>query len=672
MNDYPSVPNQTPSHGSGLFQRMRQGVRSLFIDRFSLLGLFIGVFLGVNAVTRTILMTLSASQVDFGFHQLVAIYGVGLVFDGITAFYFIIPVVLYFVVVPDRVFRHRFHRPVVHLFFFVGVYILCYGVVAEWLFWDEFGKRFNFIAVDYLVYTTEVIGNIMESYPVYPMLAGLLVPSGLIYFVCARSRAFKGALAAPCPFRQRAATGFMCLMVPVVCFLGVDSSRVRVSENTFNNELAKNGVYELFAAFRNNDLDYASFYEQRDTTEMLARLRKLVATDNAEYLSESLEDITRRVVNPGDEKRLNIMLVTIESMSAEYMGIFGNRAGLTPNLDRLAREGLFFDNLYATGTRSVRGLEALTLSTVPTAGRSIVKRPGNEGMFSLGYLFKERGYDTKWIYGGYGYFDNMNYYYANNGFSVVDRTDMSKEEKTFANVWGVCDGDLFNRSLKEADASYAAGKPFMNFVFTTSNHRPYTYPEGKIDIPVKTGRAGGVKYTDYAVGEFMKAARKRPWFDDTLFVFVADHCGSSAGKTSLPLRKYEIPLILYSPRTIEPARVSKLCSQIDVAPTLLSLLNWDYDSKFLGKDILAMKPEEERAFVGTYQKLGYLKGDRLTVLLPKGGTEAYVYDRVTKQQVRAAIGDSDLTDAISFYQSASWLYKNGLTRRITGDQEWDS
>ncbi|VFQ42504.1 LTA synthase family protein [Desulfoluna butyratoxydans] len=651
---------------------MRHGVRSLFIDRFSLLGLFIGIFLGVNAVTRTILMTLSASQVDFGLIQLGTIYGVGLVFDGITAFYFIIPVVLYFVFVPDRVFRHRFHRPVVHLFFFVGVYILCYGVVAEWLFWDEFGKRFNFIAVDYLVYTTEVIGNIMESYPVYPMLAGLLVPSGLIYFVCARSRVFKGALAAPCPFRQRAATGFMCLMVPVVCFAGVDSSRLRVSENVFNNELAKNGVYELFAAFRNNDLDYASFYEQRDTTEMLVRLRKLVATDNAEYLSQSPEDITRRVVNPGDEKRLNIMLVTIESMSAEYMGIFGNRAGLTPNLDRLARGGLFFDNLYATGTRSVRGLEALTLSTVPTAGRSIVKRPGNEGMFSLGYLFKERGYDTKWVYGGYGYFDNMNYYYAHNGFSVVDRTDMSKEEKTFANVWGVCDGDLFNRSLKEADASYAAGKPFMNFVFTTSNHRPYTYPEGKIDIPVKTGREGGVKYTDYAVGEFMKAARTKAWFDDTLFVFVADHCGSSAGKTSLPLRKYEIPLILYSPKTIEPDRVSKLCSQIDVAPTLLALLNWDYDSKFLGKDILAMKPDEERAFVGTYQKLGYYKGDRLTVLLPKGGTEAYVYDRVTKQQVRAAIDDSDLTDAIGFYQSASWLYKNGLTRRTTGEQGWDS
>ncbi|SCX76197.1 LTA synthase family protein [Desulfoluna spongiiphila] len=670
MTDYPCVPNQSQRHDSGLFRRFREGFRSLFIDRFSLLGLFVGVYLGVNAITRTLLMILSASQVDFGLTQVGAIYGVGLFFDGITAFYFIIPVVLYFILVPDRVFRHRFHLPVVHLFFFVGVYVLCYGVVAEWLFWDEFGKRFNFIAVDYLVYTTEVIGNIMESYPVYPLLAGLLVPSSLIYFFCARSRVFRDALTAPCHLKHRAATGFMCLMIPVVCFLGVDSSRVRVSDNAFNNELAKNGLYELFAAFRNNDLDYATFYDGRDTTAMLTRLREMVATDNSEFISESPEDITRRVVNPGDEKRLNIMLVTIESMSAEYMGIFGNGSGLTPNLDRLAQGGLFFDNFYATGTRSVRGLEALTLSTVPTAGRSIVKRPGNEGMFSLGYLFKERGYDTKWVYGGYGYFDNMNYYYGNNGFSVVDRTDMSAGEKTFANIWGVCDGDLFNRSLKEADASWAAGKPFMNFVFTTSNHRPYTYPEGKIDIPVKTGRAGGVKYTDYAVGEFMKAAREKPWFDDTLFVFVADHCGSSAGKTSLPLRKYEIPLILYSPKTIEPARISKLCSQIDVAPTLLALLNWDYDSKFLGRNILTMKPDEERAFVGTYQKLGYLKGDRLTVLLPKGGSETYVYDRVTKKQVRTGVRDADLTDAISYYQSASWLYKNGMTRRIKGEPGW--
>ncbi|WP_300667986.1 LTA synthase family protein [Desulfoluna sp.] len=640
---------------------------SLFTGRFSIIGLFVLTFLGVNAVTRTLLMIQSISQVDLGLVQIGAIYGMGLFYDTVTALYFIIPAVLYFTLVPDRIFRHRFHRPLVYSFLFIGIYILCYGVVAEWLFWDEFGKRFNFIAVDYLVYTTEVIGNIMESYPVYPLLAFLLLPTALLFFLSIRMPSFKLALEIPCRLKARAISGFMFLMFPVVFFFGVNSSMVRVSENTFNNELAKNGLYELFAAFRNNDLDYATFYEQRDTIEMFGRLRDLVTSDDATFLSEDPTDITRKIVNPGDEKRLNVMIVTIESMSAQYMGIFGNRAGLTPNLDKMAGEGLFFDNLYATGTRSVRGLEAVTLSTVPTAGRSIVKRPGNEEMFSLGYLFKDRGYDTKWVYGGYGYFDNMNDYYAHNGFSVVDRTDMAAEEKTFANVWGVCDGDLFSRTLKEADASFAAGKPFMNFAFTTSNHRPYTYPDGQIDIPPKTGRNGGVKYTDHAIGEFMKSARKRPWFDDTLFVFVADHCGSSAGRTSLPVKKYEIPLIIYSPKQIHPERISKLSSQIDVAPTLLALLNWNYESKFLGRNILTMKPEEERAFVGTYQKLGYLKGDRLTVLSPGGNEESFLYDRVTKDQVKVEIEPEALTDTIAFYQSASWLYKQGLMRRINED-----
>ncbi|WP_236890744.1 LTA synthase family protein [Desulfoluna limicola] len=667
MTDHPlAIPEPQPS-SPPTAERAHSAFGALFSDRFAIVGIFICSYLGINAITRTLLMMHSASQVDWGVVQVGAIYGRGLFFDGVTAFYFVIPAVIYFVLVPDRIFRHRFHRPMVQAFFFIGVYILCYGAVAEWLFWDEFGTRLNFIAVDYLVYTTEVVGNILESYPVYPLLALLLVPTGLICFVAVRSRAFTSAWTVPGRFKDRAISGFMFLMLPVVCFIGVDSSMARVSENAFNNELAKNGLYELFAAFRHNDLDYATFYDQRDTTEMLTRLRDLVKTDNATFISDDPTDITRMVVNPGEEKRLNVMFVTIESMSAEYMGIFGNGAGLTPNLDALAGQGLFFDNFYATGTRSVRGLEALTLSTVPTPGRSIVKRPGNEEMFSLGYLFQERGYDTKWVYGGYGYFDNMNHYYGNNGFSVVDRTDMTAEEKTFANVWGVCDGDLFNRSLKEADASYAAGKPFINYVFTTSNHRPYTYPEGKIDIPVKTGRAGGVKYTDYAIGEFMRAARQKPWFDDTIFVIVADHCGSSAGRTSLPLRKYEIPLIIYSPGKVMPQRISTQGSQIDVAPTLLALLNWDYKSKFLGKDILSMKPEEGRAFVGTYQKLGYLKGDRLTVLLPSGGSETYAYDRVTKNQVRVGTSQSGLTDAISYYQSASWLYKNGLTRRIEAE-----
>src|SRR6185295_3498593 len=198
----------------------------------------------------------------------------------------------------------------------------------------------------------------------------------------------------------------------------------------------------------------------------------------------------------------------------------------------------------------------LALSLPPTPGQSIVRRPNNEQMFSLGSVFRSRGYDTACIYGGFGYFDNMNYFFEHNGYKIVDRASVPKSEITFGNVWGACDEDLFDWVLKEADFSYAKGKPFHHFVMTTSNHRPFTYPDGKIDIPSHTGRLGGVKYTDYAIGELLRKAREKPWFTNTLVVIVADHCASSSGKTALPVNGYAIPLFIYNPHLIQPRKVA--------------------------------------------------------------------------------------------------------------------
>ena len=146
-------------------------------------------------------------------------------------------------------------------------------------------------------------------------------------------------------------------------------------------------------------------------------------------------------------------------------------------------------------------MEALTLALPPTPGRSLIKRPRNENLFTLGSVFRSRGYDTAFIYGGFGYFDNMNYFFGNNGYRVIDRTSPGADI-TFANVWGACDEDLFRWTMREADASFAANKPFHFFVMTTSNHRPFTYPEGKIDLPSKeSGRSGAVKYSDFAIGD---------------------------------------------------------------------------------------------------------------------------------------------------------------------------
>ena len=341
----------------------------------------------------------------------------------------------------------------------------------------------------------------------------------------------------------------------------------------------------------------------------------------------------------------------MESMSANDMGAFGNTSGLTPNLDRLSREGIAFTNTYATGTRTVRGLEAVTLSIPPTPGQSIIRRPDNENLFSLGFVFKDRGYDTKFIYGGYGYFDNMNTFFAGNGFDIVDRTNMNKEEVDFANVWGICDEDMFNRAIKEADQSFASGKPFLHLVMTTSNHRPYTYPEGRIDIASGSNRLGGVKYADYSVGKLIEDAKTKPWFKDTIFIFVADHTAGAGGKAELNPEKYHIPMIFYAPQHIKPQHFDAIASQIDLPTILLGMLNFSYYSKFYGEDLLHDSDEIGHAFISNFQKVALIKSDELTVLAPKRKIDQFTWPAV---QMKKIGGNENKREAIAYYQSASW------------------
>ena len=272
-----------------------------------------------------------------------------------------------------------------------------------------------------------------------------------------------------------------------------------------------------------------------------------------------------------------------------------------------------------------------------------------------------KGYQSKFIYAGHGYFDNMNAFFGANGYAIVDRFDFADNEVTFSNVWGVCDEDLFRKVIKEGNKSYQAGKPFFSTVMTTSNHRPYTYPAGRIDIPCKTGRKGGVKYADYAIGRFIAEASNQPWFKDTVFVFVADHCGSSAGKTDIPIKKYEIPLFIYSPGNVKPARIDRMMSQIDIAPTVLGLMNMSYKSDFLGRDVLK-DSGAPRAFISTYQKLGYLTENELLVLGPQKYAAQYKVDRKSGKAEPEPVSDAMLTDMLAYYQGADYIYQHRLNR----------
>ncbi len=626
--------------------------------RFAPLLVFALLFCAGSLLVRIVFANSGGDYQALGLADAARAFGLGLYFDLAAFAYAAIPMVLYLLLVPSGIFHRRWHRIVWMFACWSLVFGMLFLFVAEWFFWQEFRTRFNFIAVDYLLYTREVIGNIRESYPVGRILTALGALAAAIVWLLrgwllAPLRAPRGA--AP-KFRHRLAWAVPLLAAPLLAFWWVDRTQREFSANPLASELAGDGLYEFFSAAYRNELDYVTHYASLDPAKARALLRLRLQTPHAKFPDSDGDDLARTVRYPRDEKRLNAVLVSVESLSADFMAKFGNDKGLTPRLDALADKGLLFTQLYATGTRTVRGLEALSVAYPPTPGQSIVKRPDNAGMFTIGTVFNAKGYDVRYLYGGYAYFDNMREFFSRNGYVVEDRTAIPAQKIHHENIWGVADEDLFSMALERADSSHGRGQPFFQHVMTTSNHRPFTYPEGRIDIPSKTGRDGAVKYTDWAIGDFLDRAAKRPWFDNTVFVIVADHCASSAGKSEVPINRYHIPMVIYAPKHIQPRRVDRLMSQIDIPPTLLGLLNFSYESRFLGYDLFDLEPGRERAFVSTYQELGYMKGGQMVVLRPGRGVSVVKPDPRDGSAAPARADPALSEEAIAWYQTASAMF----------------
>jgi len=648
----------------------RTSLRAYFTRSDGRVLFFVLVFALAGLATRLVLLGSAASSVAFN-KSLFAVFGWGLVYDLGAGLLCAIPLMLFCLLVPNTRLGSRWASWITQAGVFLTLYMLLFTAVAEWLFWNEFGGRFNFIAVDYLVYTKEVLDNIRESYPMPALLA---VVFGLA--VCIHVGLWQFGWTAICssapqePLRRR--TLVFGTWFAAATFVGVwlNEERLPGFANNYNRELAKNGVWSLFAAFRNNQLDYEEFYPTIPMDRAFTILQEKLQIDGSKRLGNGALDTLRFVRNEGPELRPNVIQITVESLSANFLGTFNPGSTLTPFLDALASESLVYERFYATGTRTDRGMEALTLSLPPTPGRSLVKRPYNENLFTLGSVFRSRGYDTAFIYGGFGYFDNMNYFFGRNGYRIVDRASVSHKDITFANAWGACDEDLYRWTLREANAAHAANKPFHFFVMTTSNHRPFTYPEGRIDLPSKiSGRSGAVKYSDHAIGAFLRDAATQPWFRNTIFVIVGDHCASVAGKTALPVQNYHVPLLIYSPGgQLAPRRVKELMSQVDYAPTLLGLLNWSYASRFFGRD-LHKTNTDYRALIGTYQKLGLFKDGALSVLQPVRRATEFDFDVSTfAQESRQPVFTEEAT---AYYQTASYLYKNRLYGELNQDRSRD-
>ena len=592
--------------------------------------------------------------------ELLSIFTTGLHRDIYVALALVSPLLFWFMILPNRRFVQRWQRGLLRGWFFLFWLAEVFLIAAEYYFFEEFHSRFNTVAVDYLIYPHEVFINIWDSYPVPVVVAVCALLSGS--WVVIAFRLFKQAWTQPCPLRVRIAWWFGGLVAFALLTPTVHIKGARVSADRTLNEIANNGGISFWAAFWTRHLDYAAFYKTLPREEACARARRMLAEPNAEFIGGP-DSILRHVGGDSNRPRLNVVLILVESFGSEFSGALSRTNGtLTPEMDRLAaEEGLLFTHIYASGNRTVRGMEGALSGFPPLPGDSIVKRDLSENVETIARVLKRDGYDTVFLYGGRGVFDGMRAYAVNNGY---DRFIEQKhfEKPTFKTIWGVCDEDLMARSIEEFREMHRTGRPFFGTVLTVSNHKPYTYPKGRIpENPDEQRREFAVKYTDFALGEFFRAARQEAFWTNTIFVVMADHGARVYGSQSIPIFSYEIPLTIAGPAVVErPARIASLGCSLDVSPTILGLIGRPYDSLFFGRDLLNGPPEDGRVFLNHNREIGMYARERLIVLRLFKNVEVYEGDpKVVNLELMKSPGEfeSELEkDAEAIYQVADELY----------------
>ncbi len=496
-------------------------------------------------------------------------------------------------------------------------------------FVDQFDSRPNILFFEYLNHPGEIAATLWAAYKI-PIILTIILSSALTFF----NARHIARLAKPI-----AAVGFgpALMVTPILVLLclgmvrsttdhrAVNPSTVAISSDPMVNDLALNSTYTVLYALSEtrNEPEGGIRYGHMDDATAVGMVRENMDDDIfTSQLLPTLHQQTSRNIGAAPK---NLVIIVEESLGAEFVGSLGG-LDLTPNLDELAGEGMWFTNMYATGTRSVRGLEAIVAGFTPTPSRSVVKLGKSQrDFFTLAQLLGEHGYSSSFIYGGEAQFDNMRRFFMNNGFEkVVDEKDYDSPK--FVGSWGVSDEDLFDKA--HAEFSKAHDKPFFGLVFTSSNHSPFQFPDGRIELFDKEKNTvnNAVKYADYALGRYINAAKKSNYWDDTVFLIVADHNSRVYGNEILPVSRFHIPALILG-GSVAPRIFDPVASQIDLAPTLLSLLGVSSEHPMIGHDLslAAALSSPGRAIMQFNSTQAYMQGDRVAILQKDRPITEYTY-----------------------------------------------
>lgn len=546
---------------------------------------------------------------------------------------------------------------------FGSVFIL-FMEIATPAFIETYDFRPNRLFIEYLIYPKEVFSMLMEGH-LLAMLLTLTITTiaTLIYWKLA-GWAVQRLYSPSWKFRP-----FIALLVIAISFIGarstfahrgINPAMVAFSSDALVNSLVLNSGYSvIYAAQQFKDEDNSSaLYGKMDIEEMLRIVKQSRGRPESDYISSQIPTLTtNQATYQGKPK--NIVIILEESLGAKFIGSLGGLP-LSPEFDKLAQEGWLFENLYATGTRSVRGIEAITAGFTPTPARAVVKLSNSQhGFFTIAELLSKQGYHTSFIYGGEKHFDNMASFFYGNGFQeIIDEKDYVNPK--FQATWGMSDEDLFDKAHETFTKLHNEGKPFFSLVFSSSNHDPFEFPDGKIELyeQPKQTRKNAAKYADYAIGHFFRLAKPSNYWQDTLFLVIADHDSRVGGAALVPIKHFHIPA-LFIGEGIETKRDPRLVSQIDMPTTLLSLAGISGNYPMIGYD-LTKDVNPNRAFMQYDQTQAMMKGSDVVILTPKTEPRGYHYDRHTAEFTEKSLPDELKKEALAHALLGSYLYKNRL------------
>jgi phosphoglycerol transferase MdoB-like AlkP superfamily enzyme len=562
----------------------------------------------------------------------------------------------------------RIWNRIVQVWLSFSLTLLIFMEIVTPPFITEYGFRPNRLFVEFLGYPREVFSMLFAGH----LLAVIVSLAGVIVSFYIGWQVFGKAIR-DVVYPQMVWRPVMAVLILVFGFIGMRStfghrplnpSMVAFADDALVNSIILNSTYSVGFAIdqMQNEADASKIYGNMSRDDIIHIIRQDSTLPNSAFLNDDLPTLHRQKATYRGKPK-NLVIILEESLGARSVGSLGGLP-LTPNIDALAEKGWMFDRLYATGTRSVRGIEAIISGFTPTPARSVVKLGKSQhDFFTLADLLRRRGYHNQFIYGGESHFDNMKSFFLGNGFNqIIDQNDY--DSPIFEGSWGVSDEDLLDRAHEEFMRLHDSGQPFFSLVFSSSNHDPFDFPDDRIELyeqPKQTPH-NAIKYADYAIGRFFEKAGKSPYWKDTVFLVVADHDSRVIGASLVPISHFHIPGLILG-QGILPKRDPRILSQIDLPPTLLSLMGVDNENPMPGRDMTAL-PEQYigRAMMQYDMNLAYLEGNDVVILQPRKPPQGYTYNFKSRELTRGGLKEGLSEKALATALWGSLAYQDRIYR----------